>query len=130
MSRNLIAAATFAACLSLPGARASAAGSGTVTVGAILPLSGLFSTLGPPERDAMQMAIEAINSGGGFKVAGKQHTLAVKVLDGESTPMTVGISDYRQLVGIDHVPLVILADNTRIYAAQFRRASLPVLSSG
>ena len=128
MSSNRIAAAVFASCLSLPIASASAAGSGTVTVGAILPLSGLFSTLGPPERDAMQMAIEAINAGGGFKVAGKQHTLAVKVLDDESAPATVGISDYRQLVEVDHVPVLVLADNTRIYAAQFRRAPLPVLN--
>ncbi|WP_428390580.1 ABC transporter substrate-binding protein [Lichenicoccus sp.] len=128
MSRNRIAAAVFAACLSLPIARASAADSSTVTVGAILPLSGLFSTLGPPERDAMQMAIEAINAGGGFKVAGKQHTLAVKVLDDESAPATVGISDYRQLVEVDHVPVLVLADNTRIYGAQFRRAPLPVLN--
>ncbi len=76
----------------------------------------------------MQMAIEAINSGGGFKVAGKQHTIAVKVLDDESAPATVGISDYRQLVEVDHVSVPVLADNTRIYAAQVRRASLPVLS--
>ena len=132
MSRNRIAAAALAACLAsllaTAGGIARAADSGTVTVGAILPLSGLFSTLGPPERDAMQMAIEAINAGGGFKVAGKTHTLAVKVLDDESAPATVGISDYRQLVEVDHVPVLVLADNTRIYAAQFRRAPLPVLN--
>ena len=115
---------------SLLGLRAEAAPAGgdAVTVGAILPLSGLFSTLGPPERDAMQMAIEAINQGGGFEVAGKHHTIAVKVLDDESAPATVGISDYRQLVEVDHVPVLVLADNTRIYAAQFRRAPLPVLN--
>ena len=112
----------------VPGDAAVASSGGVVAVGAILPLSGLFSTLGPPERDAMQMAIEAINTGGGFTVAGKQHTLAVKVLDDESSPATVGISDYRQLVEVDRVPVLVLADNTRIYAAQFRRAPLPVLN--
>lgn len=100
----------------------------TVTIGAILPLSGLFSTLGPPERDAMQLSTEAINAAGGFEVAGKRYKIAVKVLDDESAPATVGISDYRQLVEVDKVPVLILADNTRIYAAQFRRAPLPVLN--
>ena len=116
--------------LSLLGGRAATAqpSADAVTIGAILPLSGLFSTLGPPERDAMQMAIEAINGAGGFEVAGKHHTIAVKILDDESSPATVGISDYRQLVEVDHAPVLILADNTRIYAAQFRRAPLPVLN--
>ena len=134
MSRGNIGATAIgvAACLALwlagpDGGRAQAADD-VVTVGAILPLSGLFSTLGPPERNAMQMAIEAINGAGGFEVAGKRHTIAVKVLDDESSPATVGISDYRQLVEVDQVPVLILADNTRIYAAQFRRAPLPVLN--
>lgn len=123
---GLAAIAALAACLIAGGTRAQSAD--TVTIGAILPLSGLFSTLGPPERDAMQMSTEAINSAGGFQVAGKTYKIAVKVLDDESTPASVGISDYRQLVEVDHVPVLILADNTRIYGAQFRRAPLPVLN--
>ena len=81
---NLVAAACVAAGLLLAGDRPAAAqaAGGMVTIGAILPLSGLFSTLGPPERDAMQLGIEAINSGGGFDVAGVHHTLGIASLGG------------------------------------------------
>lgn len=127
---KLVAAACVAAGLLAAGHRSAAAqaAGGVVTIGAILPLSGLFSTLGPPERDAMQLGIEAINDGGGFDVAGVHHTLGIKILDDESSAATVGISAYRQLVEVDRVPVLILADSTRIYAAQFRRAPLPVLN--
>ena len=54
----------------------------TVTVGAILPITGFLSTLGPPERDAMQMGIEEINKAG-FEVGGQRYKLTLKVLDDE-----------------------------------------------
>ncbi len=107
---------------------AAPAPAATVTVGAILPLSGLFSTLGPPERDAIAMGVERVNAAGGVTVGGKKYTLAVKVLDDESSAATVGIADYRQLVQVDRVPVLLLADNTRLYASMFSRFPLPVLN--
>ncbi len=115
-------AAVAALLASLPAAAA------TVTVGAILPLSGLFSTLGPPERDAIAMGVDRVNQAGGVTVGGKTYLLAVKVLDDESSAATVGIADYRQLVQVDEVPLLLLADNTRLYASMFSRFPLPVLN--
>jgi len=53
----------------------------TVTVGAILSPSGAYSTLGPPEKTAIQMGIDAVNSAGGVSVDGKKYKLAVKVID-------------------------------------------------
>lgn len=122
---RLLAGAALAALLAV---RPAAAQDKTVTIGAILPLSGLFSTLGPPERDAMKMSIETINQDGGFTVAGQHYKLALKVMDDESSAATVGIAAYRQLVQVDHVPVLVLADNTRSYASFFRRAPLPVLN--
>ena len=115
---------TLAAIGALAAPQAMAA---TVTIGAILPLSGLFSTLGPPERDAIAMGVERVNQGG-FRVGGTTYTMAVKVLDDESSAATVGIADYRQLVQVDQVPLLLLADNTRLYASMFSRFPLPVLN--
>ena len=122
---RLLAGAALAALLAI---RPAAAQDKTVTIGAILPLSGLFSTLGPPERDAMQMSVEKINQGGGFEVAGQHYKLALKVMDDESSAATVGIAAYRQLVQVDKVPVLVLADNTRSYASFFRRSPLPVLN--
>lgn len=122
---RLLAGATMAALLAI---RPAAAQEKTVTIGAILPLSGLFSTLGPPERDAMQMSIEKINHDGGFTVGGQHYKLALKVMDDESSAATVGIAAYRQLVQVDKVPVLVLADNTRSYASFLRRSPVPVLN--
>ena len=47
----------------------ASADSEVVTVGAILSESGIYSTLGPPERQAMTMGLEALNATG-FDVGG------------------------------------------------------------
>lgn len=100
----------------------------TVTVGAILPITGFLSTLGPPERDAMQMGIEAINKAGGFDVAGQHYTLTQKVLDDESNPATVGVTAYRQLVDVDKVPVLVNAAGTRNYETLLKRSPVPMLN--
>lgn len=128
---KLVAALVVAMGLALHGGVVNAASPGkakTVTLGAILSLSGLFSTLGPPERDAMQMAVEKINKSGGFEVNGQRYKFRLKVLDDESQFATVGASDYRQLVEVDHVPVLIMAAGTQSYASLFRRAPVPVLN--
>jgi branched-chain amino acid transport system substrate-binding protein len=100
----------------------------TVTVGALLPITGFLSTLGPPERDAMQMGVEDVNKAGGFEVGGQRYNLKLKVLDDESNPATVGVTGYRQLVDVDKVPVLVIAAGTRNYQALFRRSPLPVLN--
>ena len=127
-AKTIAGAALGLAMTALLASRPAAAQDKTVTMGAILPLSGLFSTLGPPERDAMQMAVEKINAGGGFAVDGQKYKLALKVLDDESTAATVGIAAFRQLVQVDNVPVLVLADNTRNYASLLQRFPLPLLN--
>jgi ABC-type branched-subunit amino acid transport system substrate-binding protein len=125
--RRAALAATVSSLLLASGTAARAADR-TVTIGAILPLSGLFSTLGPPERDALQMSVNKINQAGGFTVDGKTYKLKLKVLDDESNAATVGISDYRQLVAVDHVPVLLLTDETRAYASMLARYPVPALN--
>jgi branched-chain amino acid transport system substrate-binding protein len=116
------------AAAALVNAQARAEEAKTVTVGAILPITGFLSTLGPPERDAMQMGIEDVNKAGGFEVGGQRYNLKLKVLDDESNPATVGVTAYRQLVDVDKVPVLVIAAGTRNYQALFRRSPLPVLN--
>ena len=76
----------------------------------------------------MQLSVDKINSEGGFSVGGEHYKLALKVLDDESSAATVGITDYLQLVQVDHVPVLVLAANTRRYASFLKRSPLPVLN--
>jgi ABC-type branched-subunit amino acid transport system substrate-binding protein len=123
-----LAFAMLVAAAALVNAQARAEEAKTVTVGAILPITGFLSTLGPPERDAMQMGIEDVNKAGGFEVGGQRYNLKLKVLDDESNPATVGVTAYRQLVDVDKVPVLVIAAGTRNYEALFRRSPLPVLN--
>lgn len=121
---TVAAVAIVAIASALP---ASAEDAKTVTVVAILPITGFLSTLGPPERDAMQMGIDEINKAG-FEVGGQHYKLTLKVLDDKSNPASVGVTDYRQLVDVDKAPVLVIAAGTRNYQALFRRSPLPVLN--
>jgi branched-chain amino acid transport system substrate-binding protein len=122
----IMTAAAFVSILASSDVRAGDANH--VTVGAILPITGLFSTLGEPARDALQMGVDYINKTGGFEVAGQRYHLRLKVLDDESNPATLGVTDYRQLVDVDKVSVLVIAAGTRNYQALFRRSPLPVLN--
>lgn len=123
ISRALVAGGLL---MALP--QAARAADPTVTIGAILPLSGLFSTLGPPERDAITMSISKIDKAGGFEVDGKRYMLKLKVLDDESNAATVGLSDYRKLVAVDRVPILLMTDETTAYASMLERMPVPALN--
>lgn len=127
LARTLGAGALGASAL-LAAASGAQAAPENVTIGAILPLSGVFSTLGPPEQHAMEMSIDKINKAGGFEVGGKKYTLKLEVLDDESNAATVGISAYRKLVSVEKVPVLVLADTTTAYSSMLRRDPVPVLN--
>jgi len=123
-----LAAAAVVTLTALPALPVNAEDAQTVTLGAILPITGLASTLGPVERDALTMAVEDINNAGGFEVAGKHYKLVLKVLDDETNPASVGVSGFRQLVDVDKVPVLVDAVGARSYQALIRRSPLPVLN--
>ena len=122
------AAAAAVIGAALPVLSAHAEDAQIVTIGAILPITGLASTLGPVERDALTMAVEEINNAGGFEVGGHHYKLALKVLDDETNPASVGVSGFRQLVDVDKVPVLIDAVGTRSYQALLKRSPLPELN--
>ena len=62
-------------------------------IGAILSESGPGATLGRPEADSMEMAVDEINKTGG--VGG--HQLALTILDDQSDA-TTAVNDFRQLL--------------------------------
>ncbi|QNA72486.1 ABC transporter substrate-binding protein [Streptomyces sp. So13.3] len=99
-----------------------------VTVGAILSLSGAFSTLGPPEKIAIQMGIDAVNSAGVVSVDGKKYKLAVKVIDDKSDAGTTGVAAYRQLAVVDKVPALAIGLGTSNYQSVIKRNPLQVLN--
>jgi branched-chain amino acid transport system substrate-binding protein len=87
----LAAASLFA--LSASGATRAGAAAEPYVIGAILSLSGPGSTLGRPEADSMEMAVDEINKAGG--IGG--HPIALTILDDQSDA-TTAVNDLRQLV--------------------------------
>lgn len=77
-------AAAFTLALMLPGG-AWAAGTDTITLGAVVSLTGTYSTNGKFTRDGYNLAVERINSTGGIKVGDNTYKLAIKYYDDEST---------------------------------------------
>jgi branched-chain amino acid transport system substrate-binding protein len=55
-----------------------------IKVGAVVPLTGRYAALGAQVRPGYEIAIEAINNGGGVTVAGKKMPIELVLLDDES----------------------------------------------
>ena len=83
-----------------PGRPVAAAGEPYV-IGAIVSESGPGATLGRPEADSIQLAVDEINKAGG--IAGRQ--IKLTILDDQSDA-TTAVNDFRQL--LDQHPLTIL----------------------
>jgi branched-chain amino acid transport system substrate-binding protein len=79
--------------LSAGGAKHAGAAAEPYVIGAILSLSGPGSTLGRPEADSMEMAVDEINKAGGVN----GHPIALTILDDQSDA-TTAVNDLRQLV--------------------------------
>ncbi|MFJ9893538.1 ABC transporter substrate-binding protein [Streptomyces sp. NPDC091280] len=100
----------------------------TITLGAILSLSGTFSTLGPPQKTAMEMGTTAVNAAGGVTVGGKKYKVKVKVIDDKSDVGLAGVAAYRQLAVVDKVPALAIGLGTSNYQSVIERNPLPVLN--
>lgn len=84
----------------LPSANSSL--SGTVTLGAVLPLTGTNATIGMDQQRGIDLAVAKVNAADG--VLGKQ--LVVQVEDSEGRADSA-IQAARKLVSVDKVPAVI-----------------------
>ena len=94
-------------------------------IGAILSESGPGSTLGRPEADSMEMAVDEINRAGG--VGG--HQIVLTILDDQSDA-TTAVNDFRQL--LDKHPIAIfgtpLTPTSLAIAPLAEQAHVPLIS--
>ena len=94
-------------------------------IGAILSESGPGSTLGRPEADSMEMAVDEINKAGG--VGG--HQIVLTILDDQSDA-TTAVNDFRQL--LDKHPIAIfgtpLTPTSLAIAPLAEQAHVPLVS--
>ncbi|HEY0613308.1 MAG TPA: ABC transporter substrate-binding protein, partial [Candidatus Elarobacter sp.] len=94
-------------------------------IGAVVSESGPGSTLGRPEADSIQMAVDEINKAGGVN----GHPLQASILDDESNP-TTAVNDVRKL--LDQHPVAIIGSSlTQTSLAMVpltQAASVPLVS--
>lgn len=75
---------------------------GTLTIGAVLPLTGSSATVGMDQQRGIELAVEEINANGG--VLGK--ALVVRIEDSEGRAESA-IQAAQKLVNVDDVPVII-----------------------
>ena len=119
---------TLAACGNGPGGGSGGSDGDTVRLGAILSLSGTYSTLGPPEQKAMEMGVDAVNKAGALKVGDKTYKLDLKVIDDQSDAGTAGVAAYRQLASVDSVPVLAIGLGSANYQSVMARTPMPVMN--
>jgi len=137
MKRSFVAAPTAAIVIvgaigsvgsAVSAGRWSASADGeVVTVGAILSESGIYSTLGPPERNAMTMGLAALNETG-FEVDGTQYTMEITFADDESDAATTGVAAFREMAEVDEVPVIAFGLGSALYAPLLERTPLPMVN--
>jgi len=81
-------------------------GTDTVTLGAVVQLTGSLAETGRYYRDAYQFTVDRINEAGGITVADKNHKLALKLLDDKSDTK-LGTSQHELLLSKDKVNLLL-----------------------
>src|SRR5690349_17782222 len=103
MSRAAIlaAACALAPCAVLS-SNSSAAESGLITIGAILPLTGEAAHWGIPPRHGAEMAVDEINQAGG--IGGRR--LALMIEDDRCKP-TDGVAAFDKIMASANPPVVL-----------------------
>ena len=94
--------------------------SGTITIGAVLPLTGANATVGKDQQRGIELAVAKINAGNG--VLGRKLAVAVEDSQGQTTAT---IDAARKLVAVSRVPVVIgeYASGNTIPLQQFLQQS-------
>lgn len=123
---RLVAGAS-AALLAVGLAACGGGGDGTVKIGAILPMTGSYSTYGGPLKQAAELAVERVNDQGGIKVGGTSHKVALKVYD-DGTAYEKNIPQvFPQAVLRDRVPFLITAWSTYNVAPLLKSNPVPTV---
>ena len=108
-------------------AGASAESGGVAKIGAILSLSGVYSTLGPPEKQAMTMGLEKLNAEG-FLVGGKKYTMEIEFADDKSDAATTGVAAFREMTQSKDLPLIGFGLGSGTYAPLLKREPIPMVN--
>lgn len=104
---RLVCTAACAALLTITLATpAMAASDNTITLGAVVSITGSYSTNGKYTRDGYNLAVRRINSKGGIKVGDKTYKLAIKYYDDESTSAR-GAQLVERLIKQDDIKFVL-----------------------
>jgi branched-chain amino acid transport system substrate-binding protein len=104
VSAVMLLMAGLAACTS-SGAAAVSAGS-PITVGADLPLSGIFAFFGGYQKWGYQRAVSQVNARGGIVIDGKKHKVKLVILDDASNTDTAA-SNVQTLIRHDGAVAVL-----------------------
>jgi len=109
------------------GATGGTAKTGVAKIGAILSESGIYSTLGPPEKKAMTMGVEALNKAG-FTVGDTKYTLDITYTDDKSDAATTGVAAFRQMTQSDKLPVIGFGLGSSTYAPLLKRTPIPMIN--
>ena len=122
----MLGLATLLVASCLTGSRGLAAGE-PYSIGAVLSESGPGSSLGRPEADSVQLAVDEINKAGG--IAG--HPLKVTIIDDESNP-TTAVNAVRSLLDQKVAAIVgpSLTQTTLAVTPIVADAGVPLISLG
>jgi branched-chain amino acid transport system substrate-binding protein len=90
---------------------------GEIKVGAVLPLTGAFSSSGKYFQNGYQLATDEANAAGGIDVGGKKMTISLKILDDRSDG-TTSRSLVEQLATQDKVNAFLGGYDTGLVEAQ------------
>jgi branched-chain amino acid transport system substrate-binding protein len=81
-------------------------GTDTVTLGAVVQLTGSLANTGRYYHDAYQFAVDQINEKGGASVGGKKYKLALRLLDNKSDAK-LSVSQHEALLSTEKVNFLL-----------------------
>jgi branched-chain amino acid transport system substrate-binding protein len=91
-----IAAVSLVAGCSSSGSGSSGGGGNTVKIGHLAELTGAGSSVGIPQANAIELAVDQINAAGGFDVGGKKYSIKLDTQDDKSDP-TAGVTAVQKI---------------------------------
>lgn len=92
------------------------AGGEPIRIGAVVPLTGRYATLGTQVRAGYEIAVEDINAAGGVEVGGTRRPLELKILDDESNPANT-VQRLETLYSADKVVAYLGGAGSDLHAA-------------
>jgi branched-chain amino acid transport system substrate-binding protein len=106
--------------------------SNTVTLGAVLPLTGSLAATGRYYRDAYEFTIDKINANGGLVVEGKKYQLSLKLLDNKSNSK-FSVRQYERLAANKNINVLLgshFNDDASKASVLAEKYQVPIIQAG